>query len=153
MLRLIAIVLLAFGSVLPVHAELPVTGTYRLVSFVLDVDGVPSDVMGKFPRGYLILTPTRWLSFITAEHRKFGPSIEEKAALWESLAAYSGQYRIDGNKIVVSVDTSSNEIWNGSELTRTWALHGNRLHITTAAAPYLRNPAKTAVARLIWEKV
>jgi hypothetical protein len=39
--------------------------------------------MGKSPRGYAILTPTRWMNVFTAENRKFGTSVEEKAALWD----------------------------------------------------------------------
>jgi hypothetical protein len=50
----------------------------------LIIDGQPPrETMGKSPRGYAILTPTRWMNVFTAENRKFGTSVEEKAALWD----------------------------------------------------------------------
>ncbi len=135
-------------------AQASLVGTYKLVSFATEVDDQPPiNAMGKSPRGSLVLTPTRWLHVITGEDRKFGTSIDAKAALWESLSAYAGPYRIEGSRIIVKVDTSWNEVWNGTEVIRNWQIDGNRLSITTARAPYPRDPSKMAVTRVVWEKV
>jgi hypothetical protein len=83
----------------PCFAQQLLVGTYKLVSFTVEVDGQPPrETMGKSPGGYAILTPTRWMNVFTAETRKFGTSVEDKAALWDSLVAYSGTYRVEGNK-------------------------------------------------------
>ena len=139
---------------MPSFAQQSLVGTYKLVAFTTEIEGQsPVEVMGKSPRGYLVLTPTRWIHVITAENRKFGTSVEAKAALWESLSAYTGPYRLDGSRIIVAVDASWNESWNGTQVTRSWQLDGNRLSITTARAPYSLDPSKMAVTRVLWEKV
>ena len=138
----------------PCFAQQSLVGTYKVVSFAVEVDGQPPrETMGKSPRGYLVLTPTRWIHLITAENRKFGTSVEEKSALWDSLSTYTGPYRLDGSKIIVSVDASWNESWNGTQVTRNWQLDGNRLSITTDRAPYPPDPSKMAVIRVIWGRV
>jgi lipocalin-like protein len=138
----------------PCFGQQSLPGTYRLVSLVVEVDGQqPVDTMGKSPRGYVVLTPTRWINMFTAENRKFGTSIEQKAALWDSLLAFTGPYRLDGNKLIVSIDASWNESWNGTQVTRYWQMVGNRLTITSEKAPYSRDPTKMAVGRFVLEKV
>ena len=138
----------------PCFAQQSLVGTYKLLSFAVEVDGQPPrETMGKSPRGYLVLTPTRWMHLITAENRKFGTSAEEKSALWDSLSTYTGPYRLEGGKLIVSVDVSWNERWNGTEVTRSWELEGNRLTITTDRAPSATDPSKMSVTRVVWQKV
>lgn len=139
---------------MPCFGQSSLIGTYKLLSFTTEIDGQPPiEIMGKSPRGSLVLTPSRWLHVFTAENRKFGTSVEEKSAMWDSLSAYTGTYRLDGNKIVVSVDASGNERLNGTDVTRNWQLDGKRLSITTAPGPSARDPLKMAVSRVLWEKV
>lgn len=148
-----ALVLLCLISA-PCFGQSSLVGTYKLLSFATEIDEQPPlETMGKAPRGYLVLTPTRWIHVITAENRKFGTAVEAKSALWESLSTYTGPYRLDGSRIIVAVDVSWNESWNGTQVTRSWQLDGNRLSITTARAPYSRDPSKMAVTRVVWEKV
>lgn len=152
--RLLSALMLFCLISVPCFAQSSVVGTYKLVSFATEVDEqVPVETLGKSPRGYLVLTPTHWIHVITGENRKFGTSIEAKSALWESLSSYAGPYRLDGNKLVVTVDVSWNERWNGTQVTRFWQLDGNRLSIATARAPYVRDPSKMAVTRVVWERV
>lgn len=154
MVRLICPLILVLLIAIPSFAQQSLVGTYKLVSFTQEVDGQPPrETMGKSPRGYLVLTPNRWIILITAENRKFGTSVEAKAALWESLSAYTGPYRLDGSRIIVAIDASWNESWNGTQVTRNWQLDGNRLSITTDRVPYPRDPSKMAVTRAVWERV
>ena len=80
-------------------------------------------------------------------------SLEEKAALWDSLVTYTGPYRLEGNKLIVSVDASWNEHWNRTQVVRYWQVEGNRLTITTERAPSARDPSKMVVTRAVFEKV
>jgi hypothetical protein len=130
------------------------SGTYKVISMTAEVDGAaPHEIFGKAPRGFIMLTPSRFTVLFTAEARKFGRSVEERAALWETLAAYSGTYRLDGGRFAVLVDVSANEMWNGTTQMRNWQLEGNRLTITTDRAPYSRDPSKMVVIRVVAERV
>jgi hypothetical protein len=152
MLRLLILPLLVSAAVHAFAQELP--GTYRVLSLTAEVDGgAPTDIFGRTPRGIAIFTPNRVAFLITAEGRKFGKSVEDRAVLWDTLAAYSGTYAVEGSKFVVSVDVSANEIWNGTKQVRNWQLDGRRLTITTERAPYSRDPSKMVVIRLIGERI
>jgi hypothetical protein len=153
MLRSFFNALLLMSIVTPAFAG-ELTGTYKVASLTAEVDGdSPKPIFGSSPRGFAMFTPTRVTFLITAEGRKLGKSAEERAALWDTLAAYSGTYRLDGNRFVVSVDVSANEIWNGTQQIRNWQLDGKRLTITTERAPYSRDPSKMVVIRLVADRV
>ena len=67
-----------------------VVGTYRLIAFAVDYDdGTSVDFFGKNPNGYLIIIPKRLVAILAAENRKFGTSVDEKAALLNSLTSIS----------------------------------------------------------------
>lgn len=122
-------------------AQESLTGTYRLISFTQEIDGSPPlETMGKSPRGYAVFTSTRWMNIFGSDNRKFGTTVEDKAGLYDSLVAYSGLYRVEGSKLIVTVDTSWNERWNGTQVARNWQLEGRRLTITTDRAPSARDP-------------
>ena len=142
--------LLASASCL---AQQSLASTYRMVSLTRVFDGKPEEPKGKPPQGYLIITPKYYSQLVTDGGRKYGASIAEKAALFDSLTAYSGSYRLDGNKIVVSVEVSSNEVFNGTQQTRDWQVQGNRLIVSSGPRPFSRDPSKQVVTRLEWEKV
>jgi lipocalin-like protein len=128
-------------------------GTYRLVSQTLEIEGTPTENFGKAPRGYLMLTPTRVLAFITAETRTPGTAVPDKAALLDTLAGWSGRYRIEGQKLIMSIDASWNESWTGKDQIRTWHLSGNRLTLLSDPIPFARDPSKTVVVRTVWERL
>ncbi len=154
MLRSLFVPLLLLSMVGSGFAQQLPVGTYKVLSMTAEVDGsAPREIFGKVPRGFAMFTPTRVTFLITGEGRKFGRSVEERAALWDTLAAYSGVYRLEGGKFVVSVDVSANEIWNGTKQVRNWELDGNRLTITTDRAPYSRDPSKMVVIRVVSERV
>jgi hypothetical protein len=143
--------LLITGSSL---AQESLVGAYRLVSMARDVKGVgPTENMGKSPRGSLIFTPKHVIFFWTAETRKPGTSVEEKAALYDTLNGFSGRYRVDGNKLVISVDAAATENWTGTDLIRNIEWSGNRLTLTTNPGRSGRDPSQTVVTRQVWEKV
>lgn len=152
MIRLLVLPLL-FSVVEAGFAQTLPAGTYKVASMTAEVDGsAPQEIFGKAPRGFAMFTPTRVTFLITAEGRKFGRSVEERAALWDTLAAYSGTYRLEGGRFLVAVDVSANEIWNGSTQVRNWQLDGSRLTITTERAPYSRDPSKMVVIRVVADR-
>jgi len=134
-------------------AQQSLIGTYKLVLTDLRLDGNPVTPMGKSQHGYLVITPKVYINFFTADERKRGASVEAKAALLDSLAAWAGPYRIEGNKITISVDTAWTEVWKGSEQTRTFELKGKRLTIITAPQPSATQPGKTFTSRAEYERI
>ena len=135
-------------------AQESLVGTYKMVSQVRDVKGVgATENLGKSPRGYLIFTPKHVMFFWTAEKRKPGTALEERAALYDTLNGYSGRYRLDGSKLIVSVDASANENWTGKDHVRNVERSGNRLTLTTNPQPSGRDPSQTVVVRQVWEKI
>jgi hypothetical protein len=137
----------------PSLGQQSLVGTYKLVSLTVEIDGTPSQGMGKAPHGYFVLTPTRAIMFYTADDRKFGTSVDEKAKLFNSMVAWSGVYRVEGNKIIYTYDASWTENINGTTAVLHWELSGNRLTVTTDPRPWPQNPSKTMINRRVWEKV
>lgn len=99
MVRSICLVILGLAFSAQCAAQQALVGTYRLVSNDLRLDGEPIKPMGKSQHGYLVITPKIMISFFTADERKIGATIEAKAALLDTLTAWAGPYRVEGNKI------------------------------------------------------
>jgi hypothetical protein len=153
MLRLICALLLVLLIASPSLGQQSLVGTYKIISQVVEVSGTATEPLGKAPHGYLALTPTRAIAFYTGDNRKFGTSVEDKAALFDTVVGWSGTYRLEGSKIIIAVDASWVENWNGKNQVRNWTLSGNRLTFTSDPMPFARDPSKTSIVRQVWEKV
>ena len=132
----------------------PLVGSWRMVSYqrVLD-NGVPENGLGEHPKGVVILTPEgRAVLLTTADGRKAAASDADRVALWKSMVAYSGKYRIEGNDFITSVDVSWNEEWNGTEQRRHFKIEGDKLILTTSPAPSPIYPGKTYYAKAVFER-
>lgn len=116
----------------------PLLGTWRLVSFEMEVEGGSGKVfpMGKTPAGYLSFLPDgRMAVVITAEGRKPGTSEPERAALYSSLVAYTGRVRVEGDKWITAVDASANPAWVGTEQPRSFKVSGDTMQELTPWFP------------------
>jgi hypothetical protein len=153
MVRFICALTLVLLITTPSLGQQSLVGTYKMISHDAQVDGTAIQPYGKAPHGYIVLTPTRFVGFHTGDNRKFGTSVDEKVALFETLSGWSGTYRVEGGKIIIAVDASWVENWNGTDQVRNWALSGNRLTLTAGPMPYPRDPSKTVVVRQVYEKV
>ena len=153
MIRLICGLVLVLVIVSPSLGQQSLVGTYKLVSFTIEVDGTPSQIMGKAPHGYEVITPTHFVYFITADNRKFGTSVADKAALFDTLAGFAGTYRVEGDKFITTKDVSWTENLNGATNVETWQLSGNRLTLTEGPIPFPRDPSKTMIRRQVLEKI
>ncbi len=153
MVRLTSALILVLLLASPGLAQQSVVGTYKLISQDVDVAGTATQPLGKAPHGSLVLTPTRAVAFYTGDTRKFGTSAAEKAALFDTLVGWSGTYRIEGGKIIIAVDTSWVENWNGKDQVRNITVSGKRLTFTSDPMPFARDPSKMSIVRQVWEKV
>ena len=153
MLRLICALILVLLIATPSLGQQSLVGTYKLVSIVIEVDGTPRQHMGTAPHGYLVITPTHFITFMTAENRKFGTSVDEKAALLDSMVAYAGVYRVEGNKMFQTPDVSFTENLNGKTRVDTFEFSGGRLTLKSDPMPFPRDPSKTYTRLLVLEKI
>src|SRR5215475_8933020 len=130
-------------------------GTWRLISCVMEdpATGKRDAVWGQHPNGFLVLTPTgRWIVVQTAEGRTVPQTDEDRAAAFRSMLAYSGTYRTEGQKIIITVDVAWDEGWNGTEQVRTFKLDGDELHIEAAPQPYANLGGKVMRGSLTWAR-
>jgi len=113
-------------------------GTWKVLSYENEFkDGSPRRaVYGQNPTGFIILTAEgRMAAIVEGEGRKPAKTDEERAALLRTMFAYSGMYRIDGDKWITKVDVSWNPAWNGTDQVRFYKLDGNQLEVTGAWGP------------------
>lgn len=153
MLRLISLLVMLLAVPTASLGQQSLVGTYRMVSQVVEVDGTPTEPMGKAPLGQLALSKTRAMMFYTGQTREFGTTESAKARLFETLAGWTARYRADGKRLIFSVDSSWVDSWNGKDQIRNFQLSGNRLTLTSDPMPFPRDPSKKAIVRQVWEKV
>jgi hypothetical protein len=130
-------------------------GTWKLISCVMeDVETKEQKaVWGEHPNGYLVLTPSgRWIVVQTSEGRKVPRTDEDRAAAFRSMLAYSGKYRTEGDKVIVTVDIAWDEAWNGTDQVRFFKIEGDRLHIEAAPQPYANFGGKVMRGILVWAR-
>jgi hypothetical protein len=106
-----------------------VEGVWKLQRYIVSYDGGPPQaIYGAHPKGFAAVLPDgRVFVIMTGDTRKPGVSEAEQAALFRTLSAYSGRYRIEGNKLVTSVDVSWRESWNGTDQTRFVTMKGGTM--------------------------
>jgi hypothetical protein len=131
-------------------------GTWKVVSLITKFDrGDAVEPFGPSPKGKLMLTPEgQWIIIVTGANRGPAKNLEEKAALIDSMLAYSGKYTIEGNRMMIRVDMSWNEIHSGANQnqTRFFNIEGNKLIIRSPEIGSAVRPGQKAVATLTVER-
>jgi polar amino acid transport system substrate-binding protein len=98
-----------------------VAGLWKLVSYEVEIQatGQKEPVMGQNPTGYASFLPEGRVFFIlTGEARKPAKTDQERADLLGTLVAYTGTYRIEGDKWITKVEVAWNPEWVGTEQAR-----------------------------------
>jgi hypothetical protein len=157
--RWLAVLFLIFLSVQTSFADdsAKIHGIWRLVSFEVEFQatGERQNVRGKNPTGYIMFTPEgRMAVIITNEGRKPATTEQDRADLYKSLVAYTGLYRVEGDKWITKVDVSANPAWVGTEQTRSFKIDGNRLQESTGVMQFAAQPEKGMVRYVLtYERV
>ncbi len=123
-------------------------GLWRLVSFQREYQGTGDREypMGNTPAGYILFLPEgRMTVVITGEGRKAPTTDQDRAGLFNTLVAYTGPFRVDGDKWITTVEVSANPAWVGTEQTRAFQISGDRLQEMTAWAARPDNRMARAV--------
>ena len=120
-------------------------GTWKVVSYemVSRATGVREAVRGEKPPGYAIFTPEgRMMVLITNEGRKPPASDQDRADLFQSMLAYTGTYRVEGDKWTTRVDAAANPAMVGTDQERSFELKNDRLQETTGLMPWGLHPER-----------
>jgi hypothetical protein len=93
--------------------------------------------MGERPTGHLIYTKSGHVAFVYAGDKRKGPAgasltDAERINLFNTMAAASGTYKVEGNTLIVTYETSWNQTWTGTTQKRQIEIVGNKLTIATA---------------------
>jgi len=99
------------------------------------------------------------MAIVAAEDRKAAKNDEDRAALLQTLSAYTGSYRLEQDKWITKVDICGNPALNGTEQVRSYRLNGDRLDVMTDWTPLENLPGASirgnpiVRAILVWERV
>ena len=131
-------------------------GVWKLVSLrsVMTGGSEPKDIYGVDPVGKIIFTTDNlMMTVITAKDRARSQSDAGDAALFRSMMAYSGPFRVEGgDQFITTVEVAWNPDWVGTEQVRTFSIEGDILSIITAETADPIEPEKTGHGVVTWQK-
>lgn len=91
---------------------------------------------------------------LTGEGRTTPTTDPDRADLFKSVVAYTGMYRVEGDKWLTRVDVSWNPAWVGTEQTRFFRVDGERLQESTPVMQWAARPEKGMVRFILtYERV
>jgi hypothetical protein len=137
------------------HPAERLLGVWRLASCRARLSGedAPRDLFGADPFGYIIFTPERrMMAFVSRRDRRPPADDAEAAALLRSMLAYTGKFRVAGDRLVVAVDGAWSEVYKATEQVRYFAVEGDTLTIRTPEQPSGVAPGRTVVSTLVFER-
>ncbi|QCI98247.1 lipocalin-like domain-containing protein [Agrobacterium larrymoorei] len=110
------------------------TGSWRLVSYEVESQdtGKKIPAMGDHPTGRVIFTDDHRVAFVlTGEGRKSGAGDADKAALLNTLVAYTGTEETKNDEWCTHVEAAWNPEWVGTTQCRKFRRTGDRLEVLT----------------------
>ena len=132
-----------------------IVGTWKLVSVMYEDQQTKelTPVLGQNPKGSQIATADgRWFALVTAEGRKVPQTDEERAQALRSMIAYSGRYRVEGDKVITKVEIAWNESWVGGEQVRFVRFEGDKLYIESPPMPHPNVGGRAVRVIVTWER-
>lgn len=140
-------------------AESDLYGTWKLVSQsqkVVDTGEVRQG-RGKAPNGYVSFTPDgRVTGVIASEKRPKPESVakmtdQQRIELFNTMNAYAGTYKLDGNKLTYRFDFTHNEVAERASV-REIKVEGRKLTMVNEPARATAD-GKMVVTTTVWERV
>ncbi len=131
-------------------------GTWKLAGGEVEYQdtGERRPLFGMDRRGFIIFTGEgRMFGIIEGDARKAPETDEDRVRLFRTMAAYSGLYRLEGDKWITTVDVAWNPGWIGTDQVRFYKLEGDRLVVSTPWGPSPVPPVKTTRVFLTWTRV
>ncbi len=140
-------------------AESDLYGTWKLVSATRKVvdTGATEYYRGKAPTGYTSFgRDGRVMVFVLSEKRPKPESVakmtdQQRIELFNTMNAYAGTYKLEGNKLTYRFDLTHNEVTERASV-RDIKIEGRKLTIVNEPAPATID-GKMAITTTVWEKV
>jgi hypothetical protein len=92
------------------------------------------------------------MALITAPDRPLPTDQAGLAAAFGSLLAYSGPYRVDGDRLVTDCDLAWHPAWVGTQQVRQISIDGDRLVLTSPAQAHPAYPGRPVRGVLAWQR-
>ena len=125
----------------------------RLIQVEAADTGLRTDLYGPHPVGRLIIAANgRLNAVITAGGRAPPKEDSDGATLFKSMMAYSGRYRIEGDKFITSVDTAWHPGWVATEQVRFFTLVDDVLSIRSALQTHPNFPGQQLYGIIEWQR-
>jgi hypothetical protein len=132
-------------------------GTWKLISlkFVVTDTGECRDMYGADPLGYIFITPDkRMITIVTSKGRLSSDSEASDAALFKSMMAYTGSFRLEGeDQFITEVEVAWHPGWVGTKQARTFSIAGDILSITTAEVLHPMFPGRKGRGVIEWQRI
>jgi len=140
-------------------AESDLYGTWKLVSLTRKVadTGATEQPRGKAPNGYVSFGPDgRVTGVIVSEKRPKPESAakltdQQRLELFNTINAYAGTYKLEGNKLTYRYDLTHNEVTERASV-RDIKIEGRKLTMVNEPARSAMD-GKMATTTTVWEKV
>jgi Lipocalin-like domain len=119
----------------------PLVGTWRVTSLVTETTNHERyNQLGDRPTGYLSYSADGQMSIIIVAGDRPAPlgnvpTDAERLKLFETMIAYAGSYRVDGDKVIHHIDVAWNGERIGTDQVRFFTLSGNSLTLRTTPSP------------------
>jgi hypothetical protein len=130
-------------------------GIWQLVSWEVEFQdtGERRAVYGANPLGYLILTPEgRMMAVVEGDGRKTPHTEAERATAFQTMIAYSGTYRVEGDRWITKVDATWNPAWRGTDQARFFKFEGDRLSVLSIWQPQVNFGGRVGRGILSWQR-
>lgn len=136
-----------------------IVGVWKVVSIeTKEVEsGKVTYPLGDQLSGTFVFTPGgRFSGMVFGANRKTPATANateaERLALFNSLVAYNGVYRTEGDRLVMKIDNSHIQSWNGLDRSLTIRINGKKL--TGRSAPLkAASTGLEVVAENVWERL
>jgi hypothetical protein len=164
--RLASAVAMTFGLgiVLPASAQdlaSQIVGVWKVQKFDLCKVGTDecaaAPAFGDQPSGVVIFAKsgvlvTQVFGTSRVVPKTPDPTDEERVALFKSMFAWGGNYKLEGNKITTQIEFAWIESWKGQKRVHTFKVEGTKL--TVASSPFKSViDGATITARLVLERI
>jgi hypothetical protein len=143
-MRKLLLASVVLGLVTPAFADdsAKLVGVWKMTSWSRHETASGKDVklFGEHPTGYFILTKGGHFVWTGFNEQRVKPSSAEptdaeRVAMFKTMWAYNGTYKVEGGKIVESVEGAWHEGWTGTNFTiAKYEVSDNAL--TTVSAPF-----------------
>jgi hypothetical protein len=101
--------------------------------------GAMKHPFGEYPSGYQMFTKGGHMMFLLIGENRKGPAGAaltdvERAALFNSLVAQSGTYKLEGTKVLIHYDGSATPSLTGADRAYSAEISGNKLTLTASSS-------------------